>query len=226
MRRCRNGVVSGGRKFRSYGWTGFRRPFRGLLAKPHVPHGKEHWRSRSSRECYSPWLILNSDASRGSLYSTAARGRLCGRHPTRQDELCRVTTIKIKAAEGWLLSDVKRMLHTFAAPSEADLNQRAWRAHGASGSNGAATVATCVVEIVLFLVEDRSDALDSVFSSARGYFGGRRAIFNGSSELRIIGWFSNPSICPRACTRVFSLRRLATTLNLAVPRSRDFGSRS
>src|SRR6266404_2657707 len=80
-----------------------------------------------------------------------------------------------------------------------------------------ATVATCVCEIVLFLVEHRSDALDSVLLSPPETISvGRRAILLGPSELRNGRVVSSPSICC-ACTCVFSLRRLANSATLAVP---------
>src|SRR5260370_1304933 len=81
-----------------------------------------------------------------------------------------------------------------------------------------ATVATCVCQIVLFLVEHRSDALDSVLlSPPEAISVARRAILLAPSELRNYRVFSNPSICPRACPRVFSLCRLANGAALAVP---------
>ena len=81
-----------------------------------------------------------------------------------------------------------------------------------------ATIATGVCEIVLFLVEHRSDALDSVLPSPPEAIPvGRRAILLGPSELRNCRVVSNPSIRARACTRVFSICRLVNGAALAIP---------
>jgi len=61
-------------------------------------------------------------------------------------------------------------------------------------------------------------ALDSVLlSPPEAISWGGVANLLGPSELRNYRVVSNPSICPRAARGVFSLRRLLTTLQLAVP---------
>jgi hypothetical protein len=83
----------------------------------------------------SPWLIRNRIAFHGKvLYATlsghdAVEGVLTPQGVTPQGRALPANDDKIEAAEGWLLSDIESnrpsRLHF---PSEAELNQKAWRA--------------------------------------------------------------------------------------------------
>jgi len=78
----------------------------------------------------SPWLIRNQIAFRGEvLYSTLSGHDAVEGILTPQGRALPGDDDKIKAAEGWLLSDVETNAPSrFQLPSEAELNQKAWRA--------------------------------------------------------------------------------------------------
>jgi hypothetical protein len=78
----------------------------------------------------SPWLIRNQIAFHGEvLYSTLSGHDAVEGIVTPQGRALPGDGDKIKAAEGWLLSDVETNAPSrLQLPSEAELNQKAWRA--------------------------------------------------------------------------------------------------
>jgi hypothetical protein len=77
----------------------------------------------------SPWLIRNQIAFQGEvLYSTLSGHDAVEGILTPQGRVLPGDDDKIKAAEGWLLLDVETNAPSrLQLPSEAELNQKAWR---------------------------------------------------------------------------------------------------
>lgn len=169
----------------------------------------------------SPWLIRNQIAFQGEvLYSTLSGHDAVEGVLTPQGRALPGDNEKIKAAEGWLLSDVETNAPSrLQLPSEAELNQKAWRAaRGLWKEWRWRLLPLAFVKLSYFWL-----SLDQMLWTQS--FPPRQRIFRWGGVLfywvllsfGIVGWFRTRRSAPMLARAFFLYAVLLTALHLPFP---------